>query len=105
MQFVYVSFDERDKKEKRTKEEKRSIVSEFIKEQILCERIPAVIVGTSNRIGVFQILIVNEISNPLNWAYGKCTIDPVLEGMEESALFYLLKHAVLFVCNDAVVDV
>lgn len=103
MELVYVSFDTTDKK--MSPEEKRCVLSEFIKGQILSESVPAVVVGTSKRMGVFQILAVNGISNSLNWEYGKCTIDPVMKGMEESALFYLFKHAVLFVCNDAVVDV
>ena len=103
MKLICVSFDIRDKKI--SLEEKKQILFEFIRKQILSESIPAVVVGASKRMGVFQILVINEILNPLNWEYGKCTIDPVIEGMEERALFYLFKHAMLFVCNDAIVDV
>lgn len=88
---------------KENRENRRRIAEAYIRENILNEDNPAVIVAgfesDSGRDKVFQILVLKEIKKPLQWAAGKIYRYPIEEGNENMALEYMSKYPSVFVCQ------
>lgn len=88
-----------------TEPDRRKTVEDFIKEKIMDEDNKSVIVGYDNDKGsdkVFNILLLKEKKNPLQWDKGRLIKYPIEEGNERSCLDYFRKFSCVFVLNKTV---